>query len=68
VYIRAIVLDNGTTRAALINVDVNASAGIPAKVAAELKCPRENVISSSTHSHSVNLGGPQAGTPGPESV
>ena len=60
-YLRAIVLDNGVTRAALITVDGNAPGSIPAKVAEELKCPVENVISSSTHSHSASMGGPPPG-------
>ena len=60
-FVRAIVLDNGQTRAALITVDGNAGASARAKVAEELKCPIENVISSSTHSHSAGMGGP----PGP---
>ncbi len=63
-YVRAIVLDNGVTRAALLTVDGNAPGSIPPKVAAELKIPVENVISSSTHSHSAGLGGPQPGTAG----
>ncbi len=53
-FLRAIVLDNGTTRAALVTMD---GGGIrpemPEKVAAELKCPVENVIVSATHSHSA---------------
>jgi neutral ceramidase len=56
-FVRAIVLDNGLTRAALINVDGNAPGTIPAKVAAELKCPVANVIASGTHSHSAGMGG-----------
>jgi len=60
-YIRAIVLDNGSTRAALLSIDGNAPASIPAKVAEELKCPRENVLVSGTHSHSAGMGGPPSG-------
>jgi neutral ceramidase len=63
-FLRAIVLDNGLARGALISVDGAAPGSIPAKVAAELKCPIENVIASSTHSHSAGLGGPPPGTPG----
>ena len=60
-FVRAIVLDNGLTRAALITVDGNGPASARAKVADELKCPIENVVISSTHSHSAGMGGP----PGP---
>ena len=52
-YVRAIVLDNGATRAALISVDGNTTDTMHAKVAAELKIPIANVIASSTHSHSA---------------
>ena len=63
-FLRAIVIDNGATSAVLITVDGNAPGSIPAKVAAELRIPVENVISSSTHSHSAALGGPPPGTAG----
>ncbi|MCX6628334.1 MAG: neutral/alkaline non-lysosomal ceramidase N-terminal domain-containing protein [Candidatus Solibacter sp.] len=63
-FVRAIVIDNGATRAALINVDGAAPASGRAKAADELKCPVENVIISSTHSHSASLGGPPPGTRG----
>jgi hypothetical protein len=65
-YIRAIVLDNGHTRAALLGADLSGLSeeiwNIAAKqIADELKCPVENVIMSATHTHS---GGP-AGPPPP---
>jgi hypothetical protein len=63
-FVRAIVMDNGATRAALISVDGAAPASGRVKAAEELKCPIENVIISSTHSHSAGLGGPAPGTPG----
>jgi hypothetical protein len=57
VFVRAIVLDNGITRAALMAAD--ASDMYPdvvkvaaAKIAAELNCPVENIIMSATHTHS----------------
>jgi len=56
-FLRAIVLDNGHSRAALVSVDGNAPDSIPPRVAEELKCPIENVIVSSTHSHSAYLTG-----------
>lgn len=56
-FLRAIVLDNGATRAALLTVDGNAPGSIPPKVAEELKCPVEHVMVSSTHSHSAYLTG-----------
>jgi hypothetical protein len=67
-YIRAIVLDNGLTRAALLNADLgnmpedvwtNASK----QIAEELKCPVENIIMSATHTHSGVAAGPPP--PGP---
>jgi hypothetical protein len=68
-YIRAIVLDNGLTRAALLNADLgnmpedvwtNASK----QIAEELKCPVENIIMSATHTHSgVAAGPPPPGLP-----
>ena len=54
VYVRAIVLDNGTARAALISTESGGGdmeATLKA-VAAELNCPVENVINSGTHTHS----------------
>ena len=58
VYIRAIVLDNGITRGALIGADMG---NMPEdvwqeaskKIAAELNCPVENIIMSATHTHSA---------------
>ena len=56
-YVRAIVLDNGTARAALIGAD---QGGLPEgvwkaaskEIAAELNCPVENIVMSATHTHS----------------
>jgi neutral ceramidase len=56
-YVRAIVLENGSARAALIGAD---QAGIPEavweaaskQIATELNCPVENVLMSATHTHS----------------
>jgi neutral ceramidase len=56
-FVRAIVVDNGLTRAALVSVDGNAPATARAKVAEQLKCPVENVVVSGTHSHSAGIGG-----------
>ena len=62
-FIRAIVLDNGTTRAALVGADLGGlgeDVWAPAsqQVASELGCPPENVILSATHSHSAVPSGP----------
>ena len=65
-YVRAIVLDNGSTRAALIGAD---QAGLPEivwttaskQIAKELDCPIPNIIMSATHTHS----GWGPGGPGP---
>jgi hypothetical protein len=69
VYVRAIVFDNGTTRAALLGAD--ASDMYPAvvaeaskQIAAVLDCPVENIIMSATHSHSA---GSPMGTQGNQS-
>jgi len=70
-YIRAIVLDNGAARAALIGADLgglgedlwrNASK----QIAEELKCPVENIIMSATHSHSAVPSGPPPAGPPPQ--
>ncbi|HXY41362.1 MAG TPA: neutral/alkaline non-lysosomal ceramidase N-terminal domain-containing protein [Vicinamibacteria bacterium] len=64
-YVRAIVLDNGSARAALIGADLGGLGDdvvTPAlqQVSAELGCPPENVIVSATHSHSAVPSGPPA--------
>lgn len=56
-YVRAIVLDNGSTRAALIGVEQGGlSEGIwqaaSKQIVAELNCPVENIVMSATHTHS----------------
>jgi hypothetical protein len=62
-YIRAIVLDNGETRAALIGVDLpdvtnGIWQGAAPLIAKELNAPIENIIMSATHSHSATHSGP----------
>ncbi len=57
-FLRAIVLDNGTTRAALIGADQsmlfeNIWAAASKQVAAELNCPVENIVITMTHTHSA---------------
>ncbi len=58
-FIRAIVLDNGTTRAALISIegslDVSSWAETLKQITVELNCPVENIIISTTHSHSTGM-------------
>lgn len=59
-YIRAIVLDNGVTRAALISTDGNIRSEygkISGMISEELNCPVENILLSGTHSHSAGLSG-----------
>lgn len=56
-YLRAIVLDSGTARAVLIGADQgglmdNAVSAAARQIAAELKCPVENIVMSATHTHS----------------
>ena len=61
IYIRAIVVDDGTTRAALVTVDVG---GIPTDIHAqvsqqverELRIPARHVLITATHTHSVPFG------------
>lgn len=57
-YVRAIVLDNGTARAALIGADQGGLSEViwqsaSQQIAAELNCPVENIVMSATHSHSA---------------
>src|ERR1700761_1134221 len=69
-YVRAIVLDNGTARAALIGAD---QSGLPEAawksasqdIAKELDCPVANIIMSATHTHSGGPGGPPPTRPDP---
>jgi Neutral/alkaline non-lysosomal ceramidase, N-terminal len=63
-YVRAIVLDNGSARAALISLEgsQNEWAATSKLVAEELNCPIENIIMSSTHTHS---GATSGGMPAP---
>jgi neutral ceramidase len=56
-YLRAIVLDNGATRAALIGADQGGLseviwAAASKQIAKELDCPIANIVMSATHTHS----------------
>jgi hypothetical protein len=56
-YVRAIVLDNGSARAALIAADQGGLSEViwqtaSKQIAAELNCPIENIVMSATHTHS----------------
>jgi hypothetical protein len=58
VYVRAIVLDNGSTCAAIFGADSSdmyesVYTQAAPKIAAELKCPVANILMSVTHSHSA---------------
>jgi neutral ceramidase len=64
-FARAIVLDNGAAKAALVSFDGNAPATARAKIADFLKCPVENVIISGTHSHSAGTAGLPPGQTAP---
>jgi neutral ceramidase len=72
VYARAIVLDNGASRAALISLEgsQNEWPSTSKLVAAELNCPLANIIMSSTHTHSgATAGGaPPASAPPSQAV
>jgi neutral ceramidase len=56
-YVRAIVIDNGSARAALIAADQGGLSEViwqaaSKQIAAELNCPVENIVMSATHTHS----------------
>jgi neutral ceramidase len=68
-YVRAIVLDNGITRAALIGADLAGLgdavwAAASKQIAEQLKCPVENIVISATHTHSGGMPGGRPGAPG----
>jgi hypothetical protein len=74
-YVRAIVLDDGATRAALIGADQAGLgeavwAAASKQIAAELNCPVQNILMSATHTHSGGMpnfgrgGPPRGGMPG----
>ena len=66
-FVRAIVIDNGTTRAALIgadqsNLSENTWSQASRRIAKELNCPVSNVLMSATHTHSPGVPiGPPSG-------
>jgi neutral ceramidase len=68
-YVRSIVMDNGVTRAALLNADLgnmpeDVWANASKQIAEELKCPVENIIMSAIHTHSgVPAGPPPSAAP-----
>src|SRR5260370_19646900 len=56
-YVRAVVLDNGSARAALVGADQGGVfeavwQAASKQIAAELNCPVENIVISATHTHS----------------
>lgn len=62
-YVRALVLDNGSTRAVLVNADQGGLSDAiwndaSKRIATELQCPVENILISAIHTHSD--GGPFA--------
>ena len=66
--VRAIVIDNGATRAALISVPGSSHdwPSISRQVTAELNCPAEHIVISGTHAHSYGAGpAPTPGAPDP---
>lgn len=75
-YVRAIVLDNGAARAALIGADQGGLfegvwTAASKQIAAELNCPVANIVMSATHTHSgwgpgaaPNFGRGRSGAPG----
>jgi len=67
-FARAIVLDNGVSRAVLVGIDLigideDLWADASKQISQELQCPLENIIVSATHDHSSpypDWGGPNA--------
>jgi hypothetical protein len=62
-FMRAIVLDNGETRAVLMGGDISNMGEeiwsvVSPKIGEELDCPTDNIIISATHSHSARSAGP----------
>jgi neutral ceramidase len=58
IFVRTLVLDNGSTRAALVAVDAGAIPGdlydkVSARAAAELEIPASQLLISASHTHSV---------------
>jgi len=58
IFVRALVLDNGNTRAAVVAVDAGAIPGdlyakVSARAAAELGIPADQLLISASHTHSV---------------
>jgi neutral ceramidase len=58
IHVRALVVDNGRSRAALVTIDAGAIptelyAKVSARAAAELAIPAEQLLLSATHTHSV---------------
>jgi neutral ceramidase len=65
-YVRAIVIDNGTSRVVLIGADQsNISEDVWKEgselIAKELNCPVQNILMSATHTHSPGLALPPPG-------
>jgi neutral ceramidase len=59
-FARALVIDNGSTKAAFISVDATSVPGgdqLVKNVSEELKIPAERVIVNATHDHSAPMGG-----------
>ena len=58
IFVRTLVLDNGSTRAALVAIDAGAIPGdlfakVSARAAAELEIPASQLLISASHTHSV---------------
>jgi len=71
VYSRAIVLDNGKTKAVLLAADLgmfteDSWEELTAAITREIGCPRENILMSGTHTHSSPSPGANPG-PGQQS-
>jgi neutral ceramidase len=61
IFVRAIVVDNGTSKAALITADVGiispqAWKTVTARAEKELRIPADNILLTATHTHSAMMG------------
>ncbi len=62
IYSRAIVIDNGQTRAALVTIDAGATPDqlwqtVSRRAETELGIPAKQILITATHSHSIPMGG-----------
>lgn len=69
-FARAIFLESGDSRAALLTADVGGisdpiASQVANEISRQLKVPQENILISATHDHSAIFGGRRSGAPPP---